>query len=168
MLDQRVYYAVFVLLAPFLRAVAAEAPNVTIHLLPRSKEAARQADLVIEPQRADRGERVSFLSTHERSVTLRGRRQQSAYIRRQNNEGAIPAPSASGLWHWTGPTAQSRGSVSGAGRHRAPNRRDRREFSIGTVSNPGHWTGKPCAGAGRQTSDSHDRDPVNAVAIRSP
>ena len=47
-------YAVFVLLAPFVRAVASEAPNVTIHLLPRSRDATRvlqanQADLVIEP-----------------------------------------------------------------------------------------------------------------------
>jgi LysR family nod box-dependent transcriptional activator len=33
-------YAVFVLLAPFVRAVASEAPNVTIHLLPRSRDAA--------------------------------------------------------------------------------------------------------------------------------
>jgi DNA-binding transcriptional LysR family regulator len=47
-------YAIFVLLAPFVRAVASEAPNVTIHLLARSRHAARllqsnQADLVIEP-----------------------------------------------------------------------------------------------------------------------
>ena len=47
-------YAGFVLLAPFVRAVASEAPNVSIHLLPRSRDAARvlqsnQADLVIEP-----------------------------------------------------------------------------------------------------------------------
>jgi LysR family nod box-dependent transcriptional activator len=47
-------YAVFVLLAPFVRVVASEALNVTIHLLPRSRDAARvlqsnQADLVIEP-----------------------------------------------------------------------------------------------------------------------
>jgi hypothetical protein len=34
-------YAIFVLLAPFVRAVASEAPNVTIHLLPRSRDAAR-------------------------------------------------------------------------------------------------------------------------------
>ena len=42
------------LLAPFVRAVASEAPNVTIHLLPRSRDATRvlqsnQADLLIEP-----------------------------------------------------------------------------------------------------------------------
>jgi DNA-binding transcriptional LysR family regulator len=47
-------YAGLVVLAPFVRAVASEAPNVTIHLLPRSRDAARilqtnQADLVIEP-----------------------------------------------------------------------------------------------------------------------
>ena len=47
-------YADFVLLVPFVRAVASEAPNVTIHLLPRSRDAAsilqsNQADLVIEP-----------------------------------------------------------------------------------------------------------------------
>ncbi|VIO66599.1 Nodulation protein D 2 [Bradyrhizobium ivorense] len=47
-------YAGLVLLAPLVRAVAAEAPNVTIHLLPRSRDPARilqanQADLVIEP-----------------------------------------------------------------------------------------------------------------------
>lgn len=47
-------YAVLVLLAPFVRALSVEAPNVTVHLLPRSRDAARmlqtdQADLVIEP-----------------------------------------------------------------------------------------------------------------------
>jgi DNA-binding transcriptional LysR family regulator len=47
-------YAVFVLLAPFVRTVASEAPHVTIHLLPRSRDATRvlqsnQADLLIEP-----------------------------------------------------------------------------------------------------------------------
>jgi DNA-binding transcriptional LysR family regulator len=47
-------YAGLVLLTPFVRAVAVEAPNVTLHLLPRSRDAARilqtdQADLVIEP-----------------------------------------------------------------------------------------------------------------------
>lgn len=47
-------YAVLVLLAPFVRALSVEAPNVTIHLLPRPRDAARmlqtdQADLVIEP-----------------------------------------------------------------------------------------------------------------------
>src|SRR3546814_2523079 len=30
-------YAVLVLLAPFVRALSVEAPNVTVHLLPRSK-----------------------------------------------------------------------------------------------------------------------------------
>jgi DNA-binding transcriptional LysR family regulator len=47
-------YAGLVLLTHVVRAVAAEAPNVTLHLLPRSREAARilqngQADIVIEP-----------------------------------------------------------------------------------------------------------------------
>jgi LysR family nod box-dependent transcriptional activator len=47
-------YAGLVLLAPFVRAIAAEAPNVTVHLLPRFRHAARilqadQADIVIEP-----------------------------------------------------------------------------------------------------------------------
>jgi LysR family transcriptional regulator, nod-box dependent transcriptional activator len=47
-------YAGLVLLTPFVRAVAVEAPNVTLHLLPRARDAARilqtdQADLVIEP-----------------------------------------------------------------------------------------------------------------------
>jgi hypothetical protein len=36
-------------------------------------------------------------------VALRDRRRQSAHTRGQNNEGAIPASSASGLWHRTGP-----------------------------------------------------------------
>jgi LysR family nod box-dependent transcriptional activator len=48
-------YAGLVLLAPFVRAIAVEAPNVTVHLLPRSRDAARilqtdQADIVIEPR----------------------------------------------------------------------------------------------------------------------
>lgn len=47
-------YAGLVLLTPLVRALATEAPNVVIHLLPRSRDAARmlqtgQADLVIEP-----------------------------------------------------------------------------------------------------------------------
>lgn len=47
-------YAGLVLLTPLIRAISSEAPNVTIHLLPRSRDAARllqtsQADLVIEP-----------------------------------------------------------------------------------------------------------------------
>lgn len=47
-------YAGLVLLTHFVRMIAAEAPNVTIHLLPRSRDAARvlqtdQADIVIEP-----------------------------------------------------------------------------------------------------------------------
>lgn len=47
-------YAVLVLLAPFVRVLSVEAPNVTVHLLPRSRDAGRmlhtdQADLVIEP-----------------------------------------------------------------------------------------------------------------------
>ena len=47
-------YAGLVLLTHAVRAIAFEAPNVTLHLLPRSREAARllqngQADIVIEP-----------------------------------------------------------------------------------------------------------------------
>ena len=47
-------YACLVLLTHLVRAAAVEAPNVTLHLLPRSREAARvlqsgQADLVVEP-----------------------------------------------------------------------------------------------------------------------
>ncbi|MBR0750520.1 LysR family transcriptional regulator [Bradyrhizobium japonicum] len=47
-------YAGLVLLTPFVRMIANEAPNVTIHLLPRARDAARvlqtsQADIVIEP-----------------------------------------------------------------------------------------------------------------------
>jgi LysR family transcriptional regulator, nod-box dependent transcriptional activator len=47
-------YAGLVLLTPLVRMVANEAPNVTIHLLPRARDAARmlqtgQADIVIEP-----------------------------------------------------------------------------------------------------------------------
>ncbi|HEY9389188.1 MAG TPA: LysR family transcriptional regulator [Mycobacteriales bacterium] len=48
-------YATLVLLVPFLRALAVEAPGVTINILPRSSDARRllhtdQADLVIEPR----------------------------------------------------------------------------------------------------------------------
>jgi LysR family nod box-dependent transcriptional activator len=47
-------YAALVLLAPFIRELSTEAPNVTIHLLPRSRDVGRllksdQVDLVIEP-----------------------------------------------------------------------------------------------------------------------
>ncbi|WP_206685374.1 LysR substrate-binding domain-containing protein [Bradyrhizobium uaiense] len=47
-------YAGLVLLTPLIRMIANEAPNVTIHLLPRARDAARvlqtnQADIVIEP-----------------------------------------------------------------------------------------------------------------------
>jgi LysR family transcriptional regulator, nod-box dependent transcriptional activator len=47
-------YACLVLLTRFVRAIALEAPNVTVHLLPRSRDVARilqagQADIVIEP-----------------------------------------------------------------------------------------------------------------------
>lgn len=47
-------YAGLVLLTPLVRMIANEAPNVTIHLLPRARDAARvlqtgQADIVIEP-----------------------------------------------------------------------------------------------------------------------
>jgi LysR family transcriptional regulator, nod-box dependent transcriptional activator len=47
-------YAGLVLLTHFVRAIAVEAPNVTVHLLPRSREAARlvqadQVDIIIEP-----------------------------------------------------------------------------------------------------------------------
>ncbi|WP_457489048.1 LysR family transcriptional regulator [Tardiphaga sp. P5_C10] len=47
-------YASLVLLTQFVRAIASEAPNITIHLLPRARDAARmlqtdQADIVIEP-----------------------------------------------------------------------------------------------------------------------
>jgi LysR family nod box-dependent transcriptional activator len=47
-------YAGLVLLTPLVRTIANEAPNVTIHLLPRARDAARvlqtsQADIVIEP-----------------------------------------------------------------------------------------------------------------------
>lgn len=48
-------YATLILLVPFLRALAVEAPGVTINLLPRSSDARRllhtdQADIVIEPR----------------------------------------------------------------------------------------------------------------------
>ena len=48
-------YATLILLVPFLRALAVDAPGVTINLLPRSSNARRllhtdQADLVIEPR----------------------------------------------------------------------------------------------------------------------
>jgi DNA-binding transcriptional LysR family regulator len=48
-------YATLVLLSPFVRAAAAEAPGVTIHVLPRSRDPRRlldadEADLVIEPR----------------------------------------------------------------------------------------------------------------------
>ncbi|HEY9475670.1 MAG TPA: LysR family transcriptional regulator [Mycobacteriales bacterium] len=48
-------YATLVLLVPFLRALAVEAPGITINILPRSSDARRllhtdQADLVIEPR----------------------------------------------------------------------------------------------------------------------
>ncbi len=47
-------YAGLVLLTHFVRTIAAEAPNVTVHLLPRSRQAARlieadQVDIIIEP-----------------------------------------------------------------------------------------------------------------------
>lgn len=47
-------YAGLVLLTPLVRMIANEAPNVTIHLLPRARDASRvlqtgQADIVIEP-----------------------------------------------------------------------------------------------------------------------
>jgi LysR family transcriptional regulator, nod-box dependent transcriptional activator len=47
-------YAGLVLMAPFVRVLAVEAPNIMLHLLPRSRDAARilqtdQADIVIEP-----------------------------------------------------------------------------------------------------------------------
>jgi DNA-binding transcriptional LysR family regulator len=47
-------YAGLVLLTPLMREITNEAPNVTVHLLPRSRDAVRvvqtnQADLVIEP-----------------------------------------------------------------------------------------------------------------------
>ncbi len=61
MTDQRTFsiaasdYAVLVLLAPFIRVLSEEAPNITVHLLPRSPHAAGmlqsdQADIVIEPR----------------------------------------------------------------------------------------------------------------------
>lgn len=60
-------YAGLVLLTPLVRALAAEAPNVIIDLVPRSRDAARmlqtgQADVVIEPSElfGDAG----FPSTH--------------------------------------------------------------------------------------------------------
>jgi DNA-binding transcriptional LysR family regulator len=48
-------YATLVLLSPFVRAAAAEAPGVTIHVLPRSRDPRQlldtdEADLVIEPR----------------------------------------------------------------------------------------------------------------------
>ncbi|MGH3390309.1 MAG: LysR family transcriptional regulator [Actinomadura sp.] len=48
-------YATLILLSPFVRTVAAEAPGVTIHVLPRSRDPRRlldtdKADLVIEPR----------------------------------------------------------------------------------------------------------------------
>jgi DNA-binding transcriptional LysR family regulator len=48
-------YATLVLLTPFVRALAAEAPAVTVHLLPRSRDVGAvlrggHADLVIEPR----------------------------------------------------------------------------------------------------------------------
>lgn len=47
-------YATLLLLGPFLRALASEAPGVTLHLLPRTNDARRllrtgEVDLVIEP-----------------------------------------------------------------------------------------------------------------------
>lgn len=47
-------YAGLVLLTHFVRTIAVEAPNVTMHLLPRSRDAARlvqadQVDIIIEP-----------------------------------------------------------------------------------------------------------------------
>jgi len=47
-------YACLVLLTHLVRAIAVEAPNITVHLLPRSREPARilqtgQADIIIEP-----------------------------------------------------------------------------------------------------------------------
>jgi LysR family nod box-dependent transcriptional activator len=48
-------YATLVLLVPFVRALVAEAPNITIHILPRFSDVgqvlkADQADMVIEPR----------------------------------------------------------------------------------------------------------------------
>lgn len=47
-------YAILVLLSPLVRALSEEAPSITIHLLPRSRDASgmlrtNQADIVIEP-----------------------------------------------------------------------------------------------------------------------
>lgn len=47
-------YVVLILLVPFINTLTAEAPNVTIHLVPRSRDAERvlqtdQVDIVIEP-----------------------------------------------------------------------------------------------------------------------
>jgi LysR family nod box-dependent transcriptional activator len=111
-------YAVFVLLAPFVRAVASEAPNVTIHLLPRSRDATRvlqanQADLVIEPSELiGESEFPSSPLITDRWLCAVDA-DNPLITKRQNNEGAIPASSASGLRHRTGPTAQSRRSASG-------------------------------------------------------
>jgi len=48
-------YATLVLLAPFVRRLAAEAPGITVHLLPRFRDVATvlrsdQADIVVEPR----------------------------------------------------------------------------------------------------------------------
>jgi DNA-binding transcriptional LysR family regulator len=48
-------YATLVLLAPLVRAMAAEAPGISIHILPRYRDVARvlqtnQADIVVEPR----------------------------------------------------------------------------------------------------------------------
>lgn len=48
-------YATLVLLAPFVRAMAVEAPGIAIHILPRFRDVARvlqtdEADIVIEPR----------------------------------------------------------------------------------------------------------------------
>lgn len=57
-------YAMLVLLVPFVRALSAEAPNITIHLVPRSRDVVRllqtdQVDLVIEPSELVAEEQLS-------------------------------------------------------------------------------------------------------------
>ena len=136
-------YAVFVLLAPFVRAVASEAPNVTIHLLPRSRDATRvlqanQADLVIEPSELiGKSEFPSSPLMSDRWLCAIDADNPLIPSGRITKEQFLRLPH---LVYGIGQDRQLNLADQHLAEtwHPATNRRDGREFSIGTLSNPGH------------------------------
>jgi DNA-binding transcriptional LysR family regulator len=111
-------YATLVLIVPFVRAVVAEAPGITINLLPPlsrrgGSAAGRSSGYRHRTARTLLRSAISRATDVQRSMAVCDRCEESPLAQRQAEPGKLYAAAASGVRHRRRSATQSRGSAPG-------------------------------------------------------